>query len=249
MLLFCVYVRFQIIHSVSARGRYRFVRTHLPRHTLLSLYTSLQNCSFPYFGPYTFAPPYTLYFDPYTFAPPYTFFNSLPGTTYQQVQGNLYISVTLSQTTKHTARLPRDSNRDLVCVLGVAALILHNRQVNLIFQYLNIEDLVLHDLLVCARRRRCRDDLYPPSAHTQETQWFFTSFRSLGLVNNVSVLCVRMCANSYTHCHHRIVWHDYRRNPLTRNPGVYHVEYVQAPGWRQAVGQCLLIVSGHLHER
>ena len=75
----------------------------------------------------------------------------LPGTTYQQVQGNWYISVAQIHTRQHTARPSRDSNRDLVQVLGVAALIFHSRQINLIFQYLPVHDLVLHDLIGCAR--------------------------------------------------------------------------------------------------
>jgi len=96
-----------------------------------------------------------------------------------------YISVTRMHTSKLTARSSRDSNRDLVWVLGVAALILHSLPINLIFQYLHFRDLVLHDLIGCVRRRLSRDGPCPPSAWTQESRRFFASFGSLCVVINV----------------------------------------------------------------
>jgi len=121
----------------------------------------------------------------------------LPGTTCQQGPANWYISVTQIHTIKLTARPARDSNRDLVRVLGVAALICHSRQTNLIFQYLPFHDLVRHDQVGCARCRCSRDDLCPFSAMTQESDGLFASFRGLCLMNNLQLLCARMWFRVY----------------------------------------------------
>jgi len=58
-----------------------------------------------------------------------------------------------------------------------------------------------------------------------------------------------MCADACTLCHLWNAWHDYRRNVLTRHEGVWHVDKVQAPGWRFAIGEHLFIVFCHLQQR
>ena len=176
----------------------------------------------------------------------------LPATTYQLAPENWYMSQTKIQTSKLTTRYSRDSNRDLIRVLGVAALIWHGRhgsQINLIFQYLAFHDLVLDDLIDCARRRCSRDGPCPPSARTQESRRFFASFRSLGWVDNVYLLGLRMCADACILCHLWNVWHDYRRYVLTRDPDVRHVDAAQVPAWQFAIGEHTLIVQGHLQQR
>jgi len=66
------------------------------------------------------------------------------------MQVTLQILATQPHERKHTARILQDSNRDLVCVLCVAALIHHGMLEVFIFQHLHFfQDLFPHDLLAC----------------------------------------------------------------------------------------------------